>query len=201
VSNRVRLNVSHPATIRAKQRAGVKGRMIGRGYTTAVYQNDDGTVSKLTCDPTHYDLMRFYENGSFCPNVISDLGVLGETRDDHLRKEVPVFGYVSELLYPCSGSNYDLAEDLADFIDNLIARTFVKNEFGDSTYFNRKSVAALMNFCDNRLGDFPDFVYQGLDNVLHFLLSCPNATLDLHEANMMERADGTFAFSDPVVVI
>lgn len=187
----LRMNTSEAR--RLKRELGVTGGMIGRGCTTAVYAWGEDKVLKLTNDLCHYDYaVNAAPESRFAVNVVENLGYIGQIGNQEIR------GYVSERLYPISGSNSEFVRGICEEFEDAWQTTY-----SDSivlcwrTRDNQRSVEALRKLMKKR---FVRPVQDVLRNLETFLLNWDCAVLDFHDANFMQRADGSLVFNDPVVV-
>lgn len=185
-------------------------KLIGSGQFSGVFEGTrEGTVLKLSIDEASY---LFHTDGFLKPSshhfaqVTNNFGRVGTfttskniTRtalSNPIELQVPIYLYEVELLQkiPQGTENHRLAkrltrdwraQDERSRCEDLRNRAKdIALHLRDNCYYQH----------DNRS------IMDAIDEIADFMLDYnPNgAFVDIHGANMMQRTDGTFVFSDPV---
>lgn len=183
-------------------------KLIGSGQYSGVFESDnENTVLKLSIDEASY---LFHTDALYRPdshhfaNVIHNFGRVGTfttsknvTRTkltNPIELQVPIYLYEIERLHkiPQGTSNATLSRRIAKDWREGDKQSQVPD------YRSRaKDIAHHLR--DNAFyqHDNPTII-DALDELAQFMQDYDRAFVDLHGANMMQRADGTFVFSDPI---
>jgi hypothetical protein len=158
-------------------------RQIAEGSFARVYTKPGyKPVRKLTVDRCHYEYLtdRFSPKGRFKPRVLHDFGAIGECEFT----EGTLYLVEIERLYPIQygSANYRLRALLYEFASEAGNRGLGK-------------VAKMMHRVDPLL--VPRGFRAFMQDLQRFIEDF-GITIDFHDDNLMQRADGTFVFSDPV---
>lgn len=187
----------------------LKGRkLIGSGQFSGVFEGDsEDTVFKLSIDEASYlfhtDKLLRPESHHFA-KVVRNFGSVGTfTTSKNIQRtkitnpielQVPIYLYEIERLHkiPQNTHNALLArritkdwrtQDLRSHCPDLRTRAKdIVRHLRDNAFYQH---------------DNPT-VIDALDELAQFMMDYDRAFVDLHGANMMQRLDGTFVFSDPI---
>lgn len=185
-------------------------KLIGSGQFSGVFEGvTKGTVLKLSIDEASY---LFHTDGFLKPSshhfaqVTDNFGRVGTfttskniTRtalSNPVELQVPIYLYEVEMLQkiPQSTANHRLAkrltrdwreqDGLSTCVDLRSRAKDIAHHLRDNAYYQH----------DNRS------VMDAIDEIADFMMGYNEggAFVDIHGANMMQREDGTFVFSDPV---
>lgn len=195
-----KIRQSHPA---------LKGRkLIGSGQYSGVFESDNpDTVLKLSIDEASY----LFHNDAFLrpeshhfSQAVRDFGRVGTfttsknvTRTkltNPVELQVPIYLYEIEKLHkiPQGTPNSLLSRRIAkDWRDG--------DERSQVIDYRPRAKDIVRHLRDNAFyqHDNPT-VIDALEELAQFVQDYDRAFVDLHGANMMQRADGTFVFSDPI---
>lgn len=169
--------------------------LLGRGTSSAVFDNGN-SVLKLTTDAPSYYLLRDYcaPQGPHFPTLIADHGMLNEDDDDE-----PYYLVEVEKLtkVPRSGGYQGVRRRLLDRIYNALvaAGIYKAGNMSRADHQRLCAVRALETVADEFYASMS--LGEALEDLARFLLNY-EAQLDLHSANIMLRGE-TLVFSDPVI--
>lgn len=182
-------------------------KLIGSGQFSGVFEGvAPNTVLKLSIDEASYKFhtrLKGHKSAKHFSRMTDDFGVVGTfttsknvTRtalSNPVELQVPIFLYEVEKLGKIAPKtdNRKLAMRLTKdwrSIDHAALHEDYRERVG-------KIVSILAD--QDYYRSHPS-VLQSLDFLAEFMLDYDGAFVDLHGANMMQRDDGTFVFSDPV---
>lgn len=186
-------------------------KLIGSGQFSGVFEGvTKGTVLKLSIDEASYlfhtDNFLKPSNDQHFTRVTDNFGRVGTfttskniTRtalSNPIELQVPIYLYEVEMLHkiPQGTANHRLAKRLTrDWRtqDSLSTCKDLRNRAKDIAHHLRDNAFYQH---DNRS------VMDAIDEIADFMIGYneEGAFVDIHGANMMQREDGTFVFSDPV---
>lgn len=187
----------------------LKGRkLIASGQFSGVFEGDtDGTVLKLSIDEASY---LFHTDGFLRPSshhfatIAHDFGCVGTfttsknvTRTaltNPVELKVPIYLYEVEKLQKikqCTANakisrriskDWRVQDHLSPVKDLRNRAKDIVRHLRDSAFYQHENPT----------------IIDALDEIADFMMGYDQAFVDLHGANMMQRADGTFVFSDPI---
>lgn len=183
-------------------------KLIGSGQFSGVFESgNENTILKLSIDEASYlfhtdELLR-PESHHFA-RVVRNFGRVGTfttsknvTRTkltNPVELQVPIYLYEIEKLYkiPQNTANSTISRRIAkdwrtqDYLSSCVD---LRSRAKDIVHHLRDS--AFYQY------DNPTII-EALEEIAQFMADYDRAFVDLHGANMMQRADGTFVFSDPI---
>lgn len=165
---------------------------IGRGVFSAVFEGTKiGRVLKMTVDDIGYwlfnDRVAAVSHRHF-PRITNDFGIIGEVVVD--RQCLPIFLYEMERLEKLS--DLSPAKRLARLMVTKSSKTWSK-------YCFRAEGATIAELQDlTRDNSIPRSVKNALRQLEDFCHNFPNASLDMHMGNFMERKNGDLVLIDPL---
>lgn len=168
-----------PQIIKLKKALGVKGKQIGRGAYAAVYATENDTVIKITEDWSHYAFVAGSDKDNPClPRMLKDMSGLCPSG---------IYAYETERLF--APGKLGRKKDVKDIVDKV---DHAKRTVPYTNSFDADIVKQVSNSVE------PGYMKDALDYVRDFINGRGDCSLDLHEGNIMCRADGTLVITDPV---
>lgn len=164
-------------------------KIIGRGTFSAVFENDNGGVSKLTADGINYDLFNSFMavEGVHFPRVTNSHNDVGEIKfngDFH-----PIYLYEMERLQKLKPDTESKRVAKCLSKDCVPLSLIGPNK---ATYFEKfESIA------EKWAVGFPS-LHAALMELSQFASNYDNAEIDIHMANVMQRANGELVLVDPL---
>lgn len=182
-------------------------KLIGSGQFSGVFEGiAPNTALKLSIDEASYKFhtrLKGHESAKHFSRMTDDFGIVGTfttsknvtrtTLTNPIELNVPIYLYEVEKL-----------EKIKPKTDNRkLAMRLTKDwrllDHSGTHEDYRKRVGKIVSIlADQAYYRSQPTVLQSLDFLAEFMLDYDGAFVDLHGANMMQRDDGTFVFSDPV---
>ena len=172
-------------------------KCIARGVFSAIYEGSKpNTVFKVTVDSFGYWMLNCAYYGvkhKHFPRIIEDHGVIGEIKLGC--DEYPIYLFEMERLEKLevgSGSR-KVASGISSKSRRSIGKSYSRRCLGD----NDRASVVIGDMKKNTL--IPRSIRSALGQLTEFCVNYPNASVDMHLGNFMQRKNGDVVITDPLM--
>lgn len=173
-------------------------KRIGKGQFCAVYDNEDGTVSKLTLDSVAFEGVRSYFHSPHLPQMLHNEGIVGE----HGLAKNSLYLFTTPKLLPLSKAKSvekRLAAQLGTEYETSWTNAWEKvRHIKDSGW---KYAVARSRVILEALKDrpsLPQAIREALEEIYRMARDFDNLMLDFKRTNLMVTEDGRLILNDVI---
>jgi hypothetical protein len=171
---------------------------LARGYFCSVYDNHDGTVTKVSIDSVSFEGHRDHYTSKNLPKMLTNHGIVGE----QYQGQLPIYAYTVKKLRPLRAASKparELARDLTKAIQDAKRYGYCTPRYPANRDYKAKDLF-LTRYVLECLSQCPldDDLQAAFGNLYQMSTNFENLYLDFHNGNLMVDENDRLILNDVI---